>query len=170
MVSTLIGADAAAVVGSGTTSRMDAAAGWPAVSESAATEMSNGMITNGTGFESAPFGPGFSTWMVSVAADARSTGLSPVAQLIVAAQVVPRAAPLIRMAEAALPLPATNPLPCTASGKLSTAPANTLDGKMISIVGPLVIATVALAVLVGSAALVTITDTAFGEGAKVGEV
>jgi len=74
------------------------------------------------------------------------------------------------MTEAATPLPATNPVPCTASGKLSTAPAKTLDGKMISMVGPLVIATVALAVLLASAALVASTVTAFGEGADVGAV
>lgn len=92
------------------------------------------------------------------------------AQLVTAAQVVPRAVPLIKMLEAALPLPATNPLPCTASGKLSTAPANTLDGRMISMVGPLVMATVALAALLASAWLVAITVTAFGEGARVGEV
>src|SRR5271156_857060 len=107
--------------------------------------------------------------MVDVAADATPAGFSPVAQLVVAAQVVPRAAPLIKIVDAPTPLPATNPLPCTCNGKLSTAPAKTLDGKIISIVGPLAMATVALAVLLGSAALVAVTVTAFGEGADVGE-
>ena len=66
--------------------------GCPLVSASVPTEMSNGMITNGTGFESAPFGPGFRTWIVEVAAEATSAGFSPVAQLVAAAQVVPRGA------------------------------------------------------------------------------
>src|SRR5271155_2759699 len=108
--------------------------------------------------------------MMEVAADATSAGFSPVAQLVGAAHVVPRAVPLTNIVEAPTPLPATNPAPCTASGKPSTAPAKTLDGKMISMVGPLVIATVALAVLLASAALAAKTVTAFGEGADVGEV
>ena len=41
---------------------------------------------------------------------------------------------------------------------------------MTSIVGPLVMATAALAILLESATLVAITATAFGEGADVGEV
>jgi hypothetical protein len=84
-------------------------------------------------------------------------------------QVVPRAVPLSKMVEAPTPLPATNPAPCRTNGKLSRAAAKTLDGKIISTVGPLVIATVVLAVLLASAALVAITITAFGEGADVGE-
>src|ERR1700675_1283138 len=108
--------------------------------------------------------------MVDVAAEARSAGFNSVVQLVAAAHVVPRAVPLIKMAEAALPLPTTNPVPCTASGKLSTAPAKTLEGKIISMVGPLVIATVALAVSLLSAWLVAITRPAFGEGADVGAV
>jgi hypothetical protein len=170
MVSRSIAADSAAVVGSGTVSTMGVAAGCPLESVIVPTEISNGTITNGTGFESAPFGPGFCTWMVSVPADCTSAGFSPVAQLVVAAQVVPRVTPLIEMVEAALPLPATNPLPCTCSGKLSTAPAKTLDGKITSIVGPLVIAPVALAESPLLAWLVAVTVTAFGEGAAVGAV
>src|SRR5580704_11489172 len=108
--------------------------------------------------------------MVSVPADCTSAGFSPVAQLVTAAHVVPRVVPLIEMADAAMPLPATNPLPCTCSGKLSTAPANTLDGKITSMVGPLVIATVALADMVVLAWLVAVTATAFGEGAVAGAV
>ena len=83
---------------------------------------------------------------------------------------MPRAVPLIEMVDAALPLPATNPLPCTCSGKLSTAPAKTLDGRITSIVGPLVIATVALANSLLLAWLVAVTATAFGEGAAAGAV
>jgi hypothetical protein len=61
MASTLIGTDSAAVVGSGITRKMDVIVGLPLVSENVATEASNGIITKGTGFESAPFGPGFRT-------------------------------------------------------------------------------------------------------------
>ena len=59
MVSTSMGADAAAVVGSGTVTTMDVTDGCVLESASAATEESNGMMTKGTRFESAPFGPGF---------------------------------------------------------------------------------------------------------------
>jgi len=130
MVSTLIGADAAAVVGSGTVMTMEVADGCAVESESAATDESNGMMTKGTGFESAPFGPGFCICMVRVAADCTSAGFSAVAHADVLAQVVPRGVPLSKMVEAALPLPATKFRPCTASGKLSTAPENTLDGRI----------------------------------------
>jgi len=108
--------------------------------------------------------------MVSVPADCTSAGFSPVAQLVAAAHVVPRGVPLIEMTDAAPPLPATNPLPCTCSGKLSTAPAKTLDGKITSMVGPLVIATVPLADSLALAWLVAVTVIAFGEGAEVGAV
>ena len=115
-------------------------------------------------------GPDSALESIAAAAEATSAGFNPVAQLVAAAHVVPRAVPLINIVEAPTPLPATNPAPCTASGKLSTAPAKTLDGEIISMLGPLVIATVALTVLLASAALVAITVTAFGEGADVGEV
>jgi len=59
MESTLRGADSAAVVGSGTSRMIGLADGWAAVSEMAPTEVSSGMITNGTGFDSAFDGPGF---------------------------------------------------------------------------------------------------------------
>src|SRR5580700_850646 len=55
MVSTSIAADSAAVVGSGTVRTMGVAAGCPLESVMIPTEISNGTITNGTGFESAPF-------------------------------------------------------------------------------------------------------------------
>ena len=61
MASTSTDADSAAVVGSGTVKTMGVAAGWPLESVIVPTETSNGTITNGTGFESAPFGPGFCT-------------------------------------------------------------------------------------------------------------
>ncbi len=130
MVSTLIGADAAAVVGSGTVITMEAADGCAVESASAATDESNGMITNGTGFESVPLGPGFCTCTVRVAAVCTSEGFSAVAHAELVGQLVPRGVPLSRMVEAAPPLPATKFKPCTASGKLSTAPDKTLDGRI----------------------------------------
>ena len=108
--------------------------------------------------------------MVNVVTACTSAGFSPVAQTVRSAQVVLRVMPLIEMVDAALPLPATNPLPCTSSGKPSTAPANTLDGKITSMVGPLVIASVALADMLVFAWLVAVTVTAFGEGAVTGAV
>ena len=86
------------------------------------------------------------------------------------AQVVPRAVPLIRMVDAEGPDPGTKFAPCTASGKLSTAPEKTLEGRMTSMTGPLEIATVAVADFVASAALVAMTAMALGEGAPGGAV
>lgn len=57
--STLIGADAAAVVGSVTMMFVPVDAGCPAVSVITPTEASNGTITNGTGLESCESGGGF---------------------------------------------------------------------------------------------------------------
>ena len=76
--------------------------------------------------------------------------------------------PLMRIEEAALPDPATKFVLALENGKLSTAPAITLDGRITSIAGPLVMATVAVADFVPSARLVAITEMAFGEGATVG--
>ena len=87
---------------------------------------------------------------------------------MVVGQTVARAVPLMRIEEAAAPEPATKFTPCSNSGKLSAAPAITLDGSITLIVGPLVIATVAVADFVASARLVAITDIALGEGATVG--
>jgi hypothetical protein len=47
-------------------------------------------------------------------------------------------------------------------------PAITLEGRILSITGPFVIATVAEADFVGSATLVAVTEIALGEGAAVG--
>ena len=91
-------------------------------------------------------------------------------QVVAVAQVVARAVPFSRITEAELPLPATKFAPSTSKGKLSTAPAITLDGKITSIVGPLVTATVALALFVESATLVAVTEIALGDGAAVGAV
>ena len=168
MKSTLIGEDAAAVVASTTTMSFPVATGSPGVSEIVPTETSNGTIANGTGFESAGELPGFCTCTVSAPAAATSDGFSTVVQANVVAQVVVRAAPLIKITEAALPLPATKLVPCTASEKPSTAPAIALDGRSTSIVGPLRTATVAEADFVGSAALVATTEIAFGDGAAPG--
>src|ERR1700735_454449 len=130
--------------------------------------MSNGTMTNGTGFESCVSGGGFWIWIVSVAADCTSVGLSAVAQVLVLGHVVERATPFIRMVDAALPEPATKFKPCTAKGKLSTAPAITLDGRITSIAGPLVMVTAAVADFAASATLVAMTEIPFGEGATVG--
>ncbi len=61
MKSTLMGEEAAAVVGSTTIIFSVAATGAPALSEIAPCETSKGSTTNGTGFESTTGGPGFST-------------------------------------------------------------------------------------------------------------
>ena len=89
-------------------------------------------------------------------------------QVFALGHVVARAVPLIRIVDAALPEPATKFSPCTENGKPSTAPAITLDGRITSIAGPEVMATVAVADFVPSATLVAITDIPFGEGAEVG--
>src|ERR1700722_8955087 len=108
--------------------------------------------------------------MVRLPGDCTSARLSAVAQPVVVAQVVPRATPLIRIVEAVAPVPGMKFRPCTASGKLSTAPAKVLEGSMTSMTGPLVMATVADADLVGSATLVAVIEMALGEGAAVGAV
>jgi hypothetical protein len=168
MKSTLIGEEAAAVVGSTTIRSFPDAVGCAEVSVIAPTETSNGTTTNGTGFDSAGGLPGFWICSVSVPATATSDGFKTVVQADVEAQVVLRAAPLTRIAEAALPLPATKFPPWTDSGKLSTEPAITLEGRICSITRPLVIDTVAEADFVGSAELVAITEIAFGDGAPDG--
>jgi hypothetical protein len=56
------------------------------------------------------------------------------------------------------------------SGKLITAPASTLDGKIASISGPEVTEIVPVADFVESAWLVATIEIAFGEGAAVGAV
>lgn len=105
-----------------------------------------------------------------VPADCTSPGFSTVAHAPAVAHVVLRGCPFNRITEAELPLPGTKLTPCTSKGKLSTAPAITLDGSRIRIVGPLVIATVALALLVGSKELVAMTAIALGDGAADGAV
>lgn len=166
--STSIGDDAAAVVGSTMTMLFPAAAGCPEVSAMVPAETSNGATTNGARFDSGDGLPGFCTCTVRVPADATSEGFNTVVQVDVEAQVVLRAMPLIKIVEAELPLPATKLAPWTDSGKLSTAPAMTLDGRITSIVGPLVMAIVAEADFDGSAALVATTEIAFGDGAAAG--
>lgn len=103
-----------------------------------------------------------------MAADCTSTGLSVVEQVFTLGHVVARALPLIRIVDAALPEPATKFRPCTEKGKLSTAPAITLDGRITSMAGPLVMVTVAVADFVVSATLVAMTEMPLGEGAAVG--
>jgi len=103
-----------------------------------------------------------------VAADCTSDGLRAVEQVFVLGHAVARAVPLIRIVDAALPEPAMKFRPCTEKGKLSTAPAITLDGRITSIAGPLVMVTAAVADFVPSARLVATTEMPFGEGAAVG--
>ena len=165
---TLSGADSAAVVGSGTSKVIAPAVGCAAVSAMAPTEVSSGMITNGTGFDSTRVGARLSIWMVSVPGVWTSERLSAVAQEVVLEQDVARGVPLIKMLEAVRPVPATKLAPCTTSGKLSTAPAKTLEGSRTSMTGPLVRATVAAANLVVSATLVARTAMALGVGALLG--
>jgi len=163
----LIGEDAAAVVGS-TTTMLPAAAGCPGASATVPTETSKGTTTNGTRFDSAAGLPGSWICTVSVPAAATSDGFRTVVHVDVVAHVVVRAASLIRIVDAELPLPTTKCVPWTDSGKLSTAPAIALDGRISSIVGPLVTATVAEADFVGSAELVATTEIALGDGATLG--
>src|ERR1700735_2925528 len=125
-------------------------------------------MTKGTGFESCACGVGFWIWIVSVAADCTSTGLSVVEQVFTLGHVVARALPLIRIVDAALPEPATKFKPCTEKGKLSTAPAITLDGRITSIAGPLVMVMAAVADFVVSAIVVAMTEVPLGGGATVG--
>ena len=68
------------------------------------------------------------------------------------------------------PLSATKFKPWTDSGKPSTPPAITPEGKSASMVGPDVIAIVAEAHFVLSAWLVAMIEIAFGEGATAGAV
>ena len=85
-------------------------------------------------------------------------------------QMVVSAVPFTRIAEAPAPRPATKPAPFTASVKSAATPAITLDGKICSIAGPLVIATVAVPDCDRSAKLVATTEIAFGDGAASGAV
>ena len=90
-------------------------------------------------------------------------------QLAVEAQVVLLGVPLSRITEAEPPLPATKLAPCTAIGKLSTAPARTLDGSSVSMTGPVVSATAGTDTDPEEFAwLVATTVIALGDGAKVG--
>jgi len=134
------------------------------------TETSNGTITNGTGFESSVGRPGFCTCTLIVPFVCTSDGLIDVVQAVVDAHVVLRDAPFNRIAEAELPLPTTKFTPSTSSGNDSTAPAITLEGKIVSIAGPLVMASVADADFVESTWLVAITEIALGDGATEGAV
>jgi hypothetical protein len=95
-------------------------------------------------------------------------GFRAVAQEVGVEHVVLRATPLRIITDAPAPLPATKFTPCTTRGKPSTAPAITLEGRITSIAGPLVIAMAAEADFVGSAWLVAVTEMAFGDGGIVG--
>jgi len=148
---TLIGMDDAAVVGSTTTMSFPLTAGDAALREITSSDTSNGTITKGTGFDSAPGAPGFWTSTVRLAAVSTSAGFNAVVQLVAMVQVVLRGAPFKRITEAELPLPATKFMPSTVRGKPSTAPAITLEGRITSINGPEVMAIVLAADFVASA-------------------
>lgn len=60
--------------------------------------------------------------------------------------------------------------PLTASSKLCCAPAMMLEGEIVSIVGPEVIATVAVPASDGVTTLVAVIVIAFGDGAVAGAV
>jgi hypothetical protein len=142
--------------------------GWAVVSEMAATEVSSGRITKGTGLDSTLVPARFLIWMVRVPGDWTSARVSAVAQEVELVQDVARGVPLTKMDDAVRAIPVTKFTPCTASGKPSTAPAKTLEGSRTSMTGPLVTATVAAADLLGSAVLVAMTAMAFGAGALLG--
>jgi hypothetical protein len=165
---TLIGVDAAAVVGSVTTSEMLGAGVCVVESTIDVGEAGPAATTNGAGFESAPFG--FCTCTVSVPAAETSEGFSAVAHALDEEQLVARAAPLKRITDAEGPPPATKLRPSTSSGKPSTAPATTLDGKTVSIVGPVFTATTAVSVTGVDDCVVATTAIAFGDGAAPGAV
>jgi len=120
--------------------------------------------------DSAPGAPGFWICNVSVAVVCTSAGFRAVAQLSAVEHVVPRATPFTRIVDPDPPLPATKFRPWTSSGKLSTAPAITLEGKIRSIRGPLEITIVDEADFVVSAWLVAVIRIELGEGAAVGAV
>lgn len=169
--STSMAAEEAAVVGSTTVTSRAGADDCDAFNVITSSETSNGTMMNGTGFENCGGIPGFSNCRVIVAADCRSDGLSTVVQLVVVAwHVVARATPFMRITPPAFPLPGTKFAPSTVSGKLSTAPAITLEGKIVSITGPEVIAIAAADVFVVSATLVATIEIAFGLGATAGAV
>lgn len=85
-------------------------------------------------------------------------------------QLVFRGVPLTRSSEELLAAVGRKLRPWTARTKLVCAPEKTLDGRIVSITGPERSATVAVADEVGSAALVAMTEMAFGEGATAGAV
>jgi hypothetical protein len=156
------------MVGSTTTMSPCVATGSLTVNEIESGDASKGSTTNGTGFESATGEPGLLTCTVIVPGDWISVEVTAVTHMVVVAQVVLRATPLNRIVDAELPLPAMNLVPSISNGNPKTAPASALEGRISSIVGPLVRAIVAKADFVGSASLVAVTEIAFGDGAIVG--
>ena len=158
------------MVGSVTTMSSPSEAGWDDVSEIVPTDTSYGAITNGAGFDSLAGFPGFCICTMEVTGVCTSDEFRAVVQTVTLEHAVARGVPFSKITEAPGPLPATKFRPFTSSGKLSTAPAITLEGNSASIIGPSAIATIAVADLLGSASLVAITAMAFGEGAADGAV
>jgi hypothetical protein len=165
---TFIGELDAAVVGSETASTIAVEAGWDVERLKTAGDTVSGEITKGTGFESAPLG--FRIWSVSVSGELTSAGVSAMTHELADGHVVVSAVPFRRIAEADAPLPATKFKPCSSSGKPSTVPAVTLEGRIVSIVTPLVIETVAAAFWAGFESVVATIEIAFGDGACGGAV
>lgn len=161
---------APAVVGSTTVMLLSAEAAAALVSEIALGCCGAGRMTNDTGFESVAGVPGFCNSIESAPAAATSEGSRVIVQRLTVRQLVVRGELLTRSCDVPLPVVATKLSPFTASSKLCCAPAITLDGKTVSMVGPDRTATVAVAVSDGFALLVAVMLMAFGEGAPLGAV
>jgi len=138
------------------------------VSEIALGKFAAGRMTSGTGFESAGGVPGFSTSTDSAPAVATSAGCSVTVQRLGAGQFVERGELSMSNCDAPLLVLARKLRPCTASRKLFCGPATMLDGRMASITGAEVSATVAVAASDGFAVLIAVIAMAFGDGATAG--
>ena len=149
---------------------MLSAIGCEGLSAMTSSEASNGTTTNGTGLDRSAGAPGLEICRVKVAAVCRSAGVRAIAQMVAVEHAVGRAAPLRRIVEPVPALPGTKFKPCTKTGKPPIAPAIALEGRTTSMVGPDVMAIVADADLLASAALAAMIEIAFGEGATVGAV
>lgn len=108
--------------------------------------------------------------MDSSPATATSEGCSTIVQRLTVEQFDVRGESLTRSCDDPLPVVATKLRPFTASAKFCCVPAITLEGKTVSIVGPDVIAAVAVDTSAGFASLVAVMRMAFGEGAIGGAV
>lgn len=161
---------APAVVGSTTVTLFPDEAGAALLREIALGGCGAGKMTTETGFESAADAPGFCSSIESTPAAATSEGCRLIVQRLTVGQLVVRGELLTRSCDVPLPVAAIKLSPFTASSKLCCAPAITLEGKTVSMVGPDMTATVAVAVSDGFATPVAVMLIAFGEGAALGAV